>query len=214
MKLICFERKINTNAIRTRFDIISLITKFSEFIIDRQYSVCSNFDELKSDVNSFVYVNKMNRLFVIDNNHFFSVAFPFCIDINNEKLTFKQIEISHSIIATIASIINDSSDLYTIEALLDCIWNNIEDISEQKQFIDEIIHYLLSYEIGYIRYDIDPLNAERYADNGKPAVHPEYHFDINYTPSSTYKVGISTPIKPNEFVDFLNVTTDCWYVKP
>lgn len=216
MKLLLFNRKINSGAIRKRYDIVQIIVEACEYVIDNQYKEILNIDEITPETNAFIFIDKMTRLFIVADTQMFSIAFPFNINLNESKITFRHFEITHSILAAINSIMQESIELYTIESLIERIWEIISEMEftdEESQIVDQIVYHLMSYEIGYIRYDIDPTNAQIYADRGKPNMHPENHFDINFS-SSTYKIGLQTPIKLKDFVDVLNTNTDCWFIKP
>ena len=43
-------------------------------------------------------------------------------------------------------------------------------------------------------------------------IHPVNHYDVNYENSSTYKVGLNNKIGMDEFIDLLNVETDCHFL--
>lgn len=216
MKLLQFNRKINSEAIRERYDITQIIISACEYVVDNQYKELLNIDEITPETNAFIFIDKMARLFIVEEAQIFSVTFPFNINLNESKVTFRHFEISHSVLAAINSIVQESIELYNIESLIDCIWENTKEMAltaEEKEIVDQIIYHLMSYEIGYIRYDIDPINAQKYKERGKLNMHPENHFDINYTSSATYKIGLKSAITVPDFVNFLNINTDCWFIK-
>jgi len=216
MKLLQFNRKINSEAIRERYDIIRIIAKACEYVVDNQYIEVLNINEIAPETKAFIFIDKMTRLFIVEDKQIFSVAFPFNVNLIESKVTFRHFEINHSVLAAINSIVHESMELYNIESLIDCIWENTKEMeltTEEKQIVDQIIYHLMSYEMGYIRYDVDPINAQKYNERGKLNIHPENHFDINYTSSATYKVGLKSAITMQDFVDFLNINTDCWFVK-
>ena len=55
---------------------------------------------------------------------------------------------------------------------------------QDNKMCGKLITFLLSFEAGYLRFDIDELNA-----NGK--MHPKEHLDINYSTGCTFKLGLS-----------------------
>lgn len=216
MKLLQFNRKINSGAIRERYGIIRIIVEACEYVIDNQYKELLNINEITPETKAFIFIDKMTRLFIVEDKQIFSVVFPFNVNLIESKVTFRHFEINHSVLAAINSIVHESMELYNIESLIDCIWENTKEMeltTEEKQIVDQIIYHLMSYEMGYIRYDVDPINAQKYNERGKLNIHPENHFDINYTSSATYKVGLKSAITMPDFVDFLNINTDCWFVK-
>lgn len=216
MKLLQFNRKIDSGAIRERYDIIRIIVEACEYVVDNQYKEVLNINEIVPKTKAFIFIDKMTRLFIVEDKQIFSVVFPFNVNLIESKVTFRHFEINHSVLAAINSIVHESMELYNIESLIDCIWENTKEMeltTEEKQIVDQIIYHLMSYEMGYIRYDVDPINAQKYNERGKLNIHPENHFDINYTSSATYKVGLKSAITMQDFVDFLNINTDCWFVK-
>ena len=68
-----------------------------------------------------------------------------------------------------------------------------------------LFSYLLKYDLGYIRYDIDPEH-----ENGK--LHPLYHLDICLDNSATYKIGLNQEIRFDNFKDILDTATESWYI--
>ncbi|MCI5147779.1 MAG: hypothetical protein D3923_20140 [Candidatus Electrothrix sp. AR3] len=67
-------------------------------------------------------------------------------------------------------------------------------------------------EDGYIRYDIDPENYEKFKKRGEKHKHPENHYDVFYSNNLTFKIGLKSIITYSEFIDLLNVNTDCNYL--
>ena len=68
-----------------------------------------------------------------------------------------------------------------------------------------LFSYLLKYDLGYIRYDIDPEH-----ENGK--LHPLYHLDICLDNSATYKIGLDKKIEFDDLKNILDITNECWYI--
>lgn len=164
MKLLQFNRKINSDAIRDQYGIIQIIVAICEYIIDNQYKKLLNIDEINSKTTAFIFIDKMARLFVIEDAQMFSVTFPFNINSNDSKVTFRHFEINHAILATINSIVHEPIKLYNVESLIEYIWDNtkkMELTTEEERMVDQIIYHLMSYEIGYIRYDVDPIKCSK-----------------------------------------------------
>lgn len=43
-------------------------------------------------------------------------------------------------------------------------------------------------------------------------LHPLNHFDVCYSNTSTYKLGINHKVDVEEFVDILDVSTNCFFL--
>ena len=67
---------------------------------------------------------------------------------------------------------------------------------------------LLTYEIGYVRYD-DDIEGFRVACNaGTPKRHPRFHYDVNISQQAAFKIGLDKQLTPDKFVDFLDDTKE------
>lgn len=145
------------------------------------------------------------------------MVFPFEIEITEGKDTI------YKIYDSILDIEIDSrlnALMKRILGQIDFSHNTIDEIIEKAYFDvfgdeyteDEVekcfnlILRLLSTELGYIRYDYD-------AEHEKGALHPLYHFDVNYSSKGTYKLGIDKKMKMEDFVDLLDIKTECRYIR-
>ena len=62
-----------------------------------------------------------------------------------------------------------------------------------------------STDLGYIRYDYDEKH-----ENEK--IHSLHHLDINYSSKGTYKIGLKKALKDEDFIDMLDLRTECKYL--
>lgn len=171
----------------------------------------------KENGEIMIIVDKMSRLFCFEDNKYFSMVFPFEIEITEGKDTI------YKIYDSILDIEIDSrlnALMKRILGQIDFSHNTIDEIIEKAYFDvfgdeyteDEVekcfnlILRLLSTELGYIRYDYD-------AEHEKGALHPLYHFDVNYSSKGTYKLGIDKKMKMEDFVDLLDIKTECRYIR-
>ena len=90
------------------------------------------------------------------------------------------------------------------EKILQVIMEN-EWESVNLDAVCELVKHLMLFEPGYIRYDHDREHA-----NG--AMHPEHHLDIFFSSDSTMKLGLSTGIGSEWFIDLVNILSECKYV--
>ncbi len=216
MKIIRFKRNIRCGSIRHRIDIISAIITACEMIITNQFSSLIDETYLEQENYPFILIDNTSRLFIFEDNKFFSVAFPFQINTEKNQISFLSIPISLGVLSIITSVFSDFDERKSIVYFTETILNNEEYKylpNEECQTIEELVAYLLSYEIGYIRYDNDPKNFEKYRLLGKPNLHPQNHLDINYSSNATFKLGLNSSINIRQFWDCINSDTDCWFVK-
>lgn len=196
--------------IRDSYDAIKLVIAVSSHIITLPI------DKLYYDSPSFVPIelyqsHRMNRLVWGDDVHqLHSIHYPFTILLDEDSLylQYKGIAIDNTLMHGLGQIFSTHSVRESLDCLLDefADFGNDADLSEDR--LNElwiIYQYLCSYEIGYLRYDYDEKNA-----NGNR--HPLHHLDINCSNSCTYKIGLSTRMCRDLFIDLLNIETDCHYI--
>ena len=80
---------------------------------------------------------------------------------------------------------------------------NDDDFTTEEMWL--LISHLLKYDLGYIRYDIDPEH-----ENGR--MHPLNHLDICLNTAATYKIGLDKKIEFDDFKNILDITNECWYI--
>ncbi len=214
MKLIQFKRYIKSSSIRHRLDLINIIISACEMINSNQFIALKSIDELKDDY-PFILIESTSRLYLFEKNKFFSVSFPFQINTEKSQVSFLSIPITLGILSIITSVLNDFDERQSIVELTENILDNEEYkalLKDEQQTVEELIVCLLSYETGYVRYDYDPENYNKYKSLGKPDLHPLNHLDINYTSNATYKLGIKSSIDIKRFLDCLDLNTNCWFV--
>lgn len=160
-------------------------------------------------------IDKMSRVFLTGANKMYSVFFPFNLYFSDNEqdrsITFRDLdfglEIDQIMISIFITLLNQNID-NTIEDFYETLLM-YEESREQRYDANNIwklYHNLISYEMGYIRYDVDEARI-----NGK--IHPKFHFDINYSNKTTYKIGINQYIDIERFIDILNVRTNCVYLE-
>lgn len=163
-----------------------------------------------------IIVDKMSRLFCFVDNKYFSIVFPFDIEGAPDKNKVYKIydsvlnmEINSRMIVLMERML---AQINFVEKTIDEIIENAYfDVSEEEYTEIEVsncfnlILRLLSMELGYIRYDYDPEH-----ENGD--LHPLHHLDVNYSSKGTYKLGVKKKMKREEFVDLVDIRTDCKYV--
>ena len=145
---------------------------------------------------------ELHRIFVESNNKIISFGFSLKIQAKSDKIDAfilikkddsektKKIKISAKHISDAIAILNQvvkEKGLYNDITFDD--WENIP--SEEGKYLFE---YLLFEEPAYIRSDYD----KQAAKGKRSIVHPQYHFDINFTKNHSYKLGLPKSIDENE----------------
>ena len=157
-------------------------------------------------------VNDMNRLFFCSKKKMFSVMCPFHVtDYPSIVFDYNHIPIDSEIMSIISTFLD--SDEYNADEALDFI-TQIEDLQENgKRDLWLIIKHLLTFELGYVRYDDNLEEFNKASREGHPKRHPRYHYDVNLDSQATFKLGLSSQLTPSKFVDFLDNTKDRLVVK-
>ncbi len=73
------------------------------------------------------------------------------------------------------------------------------DLSIESIYLFE---HLLFLEWGYLRFDHDPSSAI-------PGLHPTNHFDVNFNPMCSYKLGVDRQLEVTTIIDMVNKHTVC-----
>lgn len=189
--------------VRNHLDYITIILETINLILLDNKVDTKTKESANKDFYLGIKVNKMYRMFFCSSHKKFSVFFPFYIIKTTEGYqvnTNSGIEINFQILSELFTILNskksisNSIDLYEL-VLDDEISNNAFNV------FDELIYC----EPGYVRYDFDKKNFNEHK-------HPLYHFDINFSTSSTFKIGIYGNINNKKFMDHFDITTDASYL--
>lgn len=181
-------------------------TDFAKVVLNAAKLLLLNFSspDIPSVSQLKLIVSKMTRLFIYTDKKYFSVAFPFNIDISGDEVlsirTYRGKAVDSRSIAFAFSFLENDTFLLQPEPSLFAI-----DCSPSEALGLSLLEELFLLEPGYIRYDIDPEN-----ENGK--LHPLVHLDINYSSYSTYKLGLHKEISEDLFEDIVDILTDCSFL--
>lgn len=152
----------------------------------------------------------MLRIFIIDNKKIHSFVYPFIIvsDYNGQlAIRYYGYDINLIMLSLFITSFNrlkhtNHSDLNSLgDAFLDG-FEGIDSKEYDEDILSKIFSYLLTFEIGYLRYDYD---EENYKKN--PVTHPLNHLDINFTSQGTYKIGLNKEMDILKLIDVLNIQT-------
>ena len=206
--------------IKTKAQIIEVLMESIQLILQN-----NKIPKEKIAGKIILIVDKMSRLFLISENKYYSISFPFFVEEVDNNFTIKLqkfdyldyiedendtfIEIDYQIISNIISFIK--SDNFKNQCSLDFI-TPIDEYEQYEKKFWIFLRELLLMEDGYIRYDYDPENNQKAKKKGYPHLHPLNHYDLFYSSNATFKIGLQDEIHNEEFIDLLNINTDCKYL--
>ena len=191
--------------VKTKAHIIEILMEITRYILlqnDPEFVVSND----NSVGKVILYIDKMSRLFFFSENKYYSIVFPFhFLEENGKyKVVFQShMEVNSQLIAKVISIIK--CDEFKAQCSLDFVEPicDIEDDCDENFWI--FLRELLLMEDGYIRYDYDYEHT-----NGD--LHPLNHYDLFYSSKATFKIGLSNKLNEKEFVDLLDINSDCKYL--
>jgi hypothetical protein len=162
-----------------------------------------------------LYIDKMSRLFFITEKKYFSIVFPFLAYDKDEdgryRFSFQNdIDVDSQLISQVINIIH--CDEFKEKCSLDFI----APICDYEENCDEnfwiFLRELLLMEDGYIRYDYDEENYIKAVEKGEEHKHPLNHYDFFYSSNATFKIGLKNNLLHDDFIDLMNMYTDCNYL--
>ncbi len=192
--------------LRDKKDIINLLlTTLSLF---KNRGLFGEENEKALSKKEIIYINfDMKRVFYELKDKIFSLHFPFTIEEEIEhsksklKVTATSILIIKEVIKNVG-IVNSYEDFYFGLNQED----GVEYLDAEINIAWGIYFELIALESGYLRYDHDPIHV-----NGD--YHPLNHLDIFYENTATFKVGLDKRINKSEFIDILDLRTECLYLR-
>lgn len=202
-----FGKLFPTHRVKTKLEILNILLEAV------RYSLSYDPNEIKSSKGKMILIiDKMSRIFFYTDNKAYSIAFPFFTIDNNEEIrfSFENIEVDAYLISNLISVIMDGSFMDGCSIDLS---ESLIDFEIENENFWLILRELLLYEEGYIRYDHDIVGFNEAREKGYEHRHPLNHFDLFYTNKATFKVGIENKINTDEFIEILNIKTDCKYMK-
>lgn len=195
----------NSSAVKLIFPVCSHIANLS--IADLYFDIPTN--PLPYVV---LYISdSMNRLiWENENRQLHSIHFPFFVSDNGSflKLHYHGIEIDSQAIQALTRLFISEDLQVSFDGLFEEFLETTKEFdlsSLRQQEIWVLYQYLCSFEVGYLRYDYDPEH-----EDGQR--HPLHHLDINFSNACTYKIGLTSNMEVDAFVDLLNLETDCKYI--
>lgn len=217
IRLEPYEIRDFTLVIKNKWDCIKLLLNCTRFInfnlISRAITLSPK--SCKKMVGEYLKLDiiPIPRVYLyVGGNKYISIVFPFKIDVitDNIKFWYAGVCLTEHIISGIFTLINLHNNSYssigkTNNSLIELYLSNeeFEPIPENSYYI---LGELLSLEMGYIRHDHDPVKA-------KGKIHPEFHFDINYSQDATFKYGLPKMLSTQEFENIFDKNSDCYFLQ-
>lgn len=206
MKKLVFELKDSLYDLAFRDEIIKDRIPILLIIVEACRYMMHNEQVANANHKFMLVVDDMNRLFFCREGKMFSVLFPFHVneyptirfDLNNLPLDGKMFSDVNRVL---------ESELLEVKDAIDFI-EPIANLQDENPDLWIVVKHLLTYEIGYIRYDDDLDGFRKASRRGVPKQHPRYHYDVNLDSQATFKLGLARQISPDDFVDFLNNNRD------
>ena len=201
------------SAIRHKGHIIRLIIGIVRYLIvyNPQPTGKEKVEDDSGEVWLHICIDKMKRVFISEEGKIHSFYFPFKLIENERIMIYSEsgIEITSATCTILEAALYKffQEDTITIEEVLEAYWDTAGEFNislEESCRYGELITFLLSFEVGYIRFDHDPKNAT--------AQHPCDHLDINYTEGGTYKVGINRWLTTEDLISILNEKSKCYFL--
>lgn len=187
--------------IRTRRDALTVLMKTIKVLL------LNSSPSKEQTVGEIVLlVAKMSRIFFVSANKVYSIAFPFIVSERGNELNFRthcHSGITHRVSSDVLALL-ESSDVFDSSEVL-AFADSVDAIAQIDPEIWALFRELLLSEEGYIRYDYD---TERH--NGH--YHPINHFDVFFSSSATFKLGLHAQSDIEDLVDTLDAATECRYV--
>jgi len=196
--------------IRDKVGVIEILMESIKYMI-------LNPNIASEDINGkmILKIDKMSRLFFFKEDKYFSITFPFFIkkDEDGKYIIYsKDVEsIDNKLTSEILEIIN--CDKFKADCSLEFI-EPIDEYEYHNKFFWVFLRELFLMEDGYIRYDYDEENYNKFKEKGEIHKHPLNHYDLFYSSNCTFKLGLHKAIKEKEedFIDLLNISTNCRYL--
>ncbi len=192
--------------VKTKAHIIEILMEITRYILLQNDPDFVIHDE-DSMGKVILYIDKMSRLFFFSKNKYYSIVFPFHFleEDGQYKIVFNStIEVNSQLISKVLSTI--TCDEFKAQCSLDFIEPICNAEDECGEDFWELLRELLLMEDGYIRYDYDE-------EHESGDTHPKNHYDIFYSSNATFKVGLDDNLNNDDFIDLVNINTNCKYLR-
>ncbi len=203
--IIVSSKFIKYHSIRTKWDIIHLLIEINKILVIESLSkdirIKGNVNE--ANINIIINVDKMSRIFIVENSKIHSFQYPFFISDN--EIRFDSFLVDNFVLSIVATVFNDVDQIHSLEFFLDRLWKIQEAYDIEDCFckeLEKLIIFLFTFEPGYLRYDYD---IERNSEG-----HPLNHFDFYYSSNTTFKIGLNRELDFDKFCSIVDINDTCY----
>ncbi|WZL88278.1 hypothetical protein VS868_11795 [Salinimicrobium sp. 3283s] len=190
--------------------LINILLEACRFMLVQKPS-----ENVESENKIVLNIDKMSRIFFFRKNKYYTIFFPFNVleeEENDISFNYKNIlNIDSESISALITIIKD--DQFNSSSCLDFAdpIDSLENQLDSNFWI--VLRDLIFAEEGYLRYDVDLEGWKKAKEKEKEHTHPEHHFDIFYTNTTSVKFGLVQKLLENEFIESVNIQSDCLYLR-
>ena len=165
-----------------------------------------------------IIVDKMSRIFFFSNNKvkYYTILLPMTIMKTNNPDSAKYefelngIRLTSELISSVIQLINLGIEKTSSSLELAELFDDVE--IQLKKDVWSVFRDLLLSEEGYVRYDEDTNAYNEALKKEEPKRHPKNHLDIFLHSHNQFKIGLNKPLSDKEFIDILNLKTDCYFL--
>jgi hypothetical protein len=189
--------------IRNKADIIILLMNSIKYMIVYYETSQSN-----TYGNMSLIVSDMSRLTFFSGTKYFSICFPFVVNVTDGSLiefhTNCGTIIDNKLTSEVLSIVNDGRG-FDSQDVFDFL-ESIDQVESPSDGLWNTFMNLMLFEDGYVRFDFDEERAD-------PIFHPLNHLDIFYGSKSTFKLGLYETLDRHIFIDMFDASSACHYIQ-
>lgn len=184
--------------LKDRRDLLIILLEACRFILQNQ-------PVKHADNLLMLVVEDMSRLFFCMDKKMYSICFPFHVELYPSiQFDLDDIDIDSMMISNLCTVFNSKE--FEAKSIYDFVTLLLELEDQFSKDFWRVLKHLLTYEIGYIRYDDDIEGFRTAANVGNSKLHPRYHFDVNLSQQVAFKIGLDKQLTPDKFVEFLDDT--------
>jgi len=182
--------------ITCKHDYLSMILDIMENVMTHDDEII--FNDKISDNCALAIMNNDRAYVKFDKNKIVSISFPFGYSKEGSIFRYENGIIEMKTLSHLRTLLQEvTSNGFSSETLEICNEGIDPDSDEYITDSDmKLFTKLLLIEPSYIRYDHDKRNCNKY-------LHPLNHFNVNYTESSSYMLGLKKRITLNDFIKII-----------
>lgn len=212
-----YEIKQFTETIKDKWDCTKLFLNCIRYFVynypDKAENVSNENKMIINREHIKFEISPIPRIYIyINSNKYISIVLPFQYKLtedNRALFYFEGIQITEKILSDMFTILslraNSRSNIGKSHNSIVELYMSNDEFEPISDFAFYIVECLLALEFGYIRHDFSPNDA-----NGK--IHPECHFDINFSKNATFKYGIESMLTNIEFEYMFDKNKDCLFL--